>query len=45
MKVNGTSDMVMSLVGLGTKNWLAGEDQQQFTGIDWLVTQWQVTPP
>jgi hypothetical protein len=34
MKINGTSDTVMSLVGLGNKIHLAGEDQQQFTAMD-----------
>jgi hypothetical protein len=34
----------MSPVGLGTKNHRAVEDQQQFTGMDWLVIQWQATP-
>jgi hypothetical protein len=32
-----------SKVGLGTKSYRAGEDQQQFTKLDWLVSQWQDT--
>jgi hypothetical protein len=34
----------MSPVGLGTKDHCAGESQKQFTGMDWLVIQWQDTP-
>jgi hypothetical protein len=36
--------MVMSPVGLGTKNDRAGEGQLEFTEMDWLVSQGQATP-
>jgi hypothetical protein len=31
----------MTPAGLGTKNYCAGEDQQQFTGFETTVTQMQ----
>lgn len=33
----------MSPVGLATKYPRASESQQQFTKMDWLVSQWQAT--
>jgi hypothetical protein len=34
--------MVMSPVGLGTKNDCAGEGQQQFTGLVWIASDSQL---
>jgi hypothetical protein len=44
LAVNCQSGRVLSPVGLGTKNHRAGDGQQQFAGMNWLVIQWQATP-